>query len=33
MNALEVLSANVLNFVIFVVTLFGRLVGLVRVLY
>jgi hypothetical protein len=33
MNALELLSTNVLNFVIVVVTLFGRLVGIVRVLY
>jgi hypothetical protein len=33
MNVLELLSANVLNFVIFAVTLFGRFVGLVRVLY
>jgi hypothetical protein len=33
MNALELVSANVLNFVIFVVTLFGRFVGIVRILY
>jgi hypothetical protein len=33
MNALELVSANVLNFVIFMVTLFGRFVGIVRILY
>ena len=33
MNALDLLSANVLNFVIYVVTLFGKVVSVMRVLY
>ena len=33
MNALESLPAVMLNFVIFVVTIFGRLLAIVRALY